>query len=93
MPNRLGLMLRAGKLRVGMDMTIKSIQSGDAKLVLLASDASENTKKKVHDKCGYYNIEFTEAFDTVTISKAIGRRNIKALAIIDEGFAAYYKIK
>ena len=93
MPNRLGLMLRAGKLKLGIDMTLKSIQSGNAKIVLLASDSSENTKKKVRDKCRYYNIELTEAYDTYTISKAIGRSNVKVLAITDEGFATFYKIK
>ena len=42
----LGLALRAGRLISGEELTIRSIQKNEAKLVIVASDASENTRVK-----------------------------------------------
>lgn len=44
--SRLGLATRAGKLISGEEIVLKAIRSGEAKLVLLAGDASDNTRKK-----------------------------------------------
>ena len=43
----LGLCRRAGKMKIGCDTVIESINLGNSKLVIMASDISENTKKKV----------------------------------------------
>ncbi len=91
MPNRLGLAYVAGKLIVGSDLTVKAIQTDKAKLVILASDASDNTTKKIMDKTKYYGITCVNTFDSKTISKAIGKNNIKVVAITEEGFAKMYK--
>lgn len=91
MPNRLGLAKKASKLTVGTDQVIKAIQSGKAKLVFLASDAAFNTTKKIIDKCHFYQVEVLTMFDSNTLSKAIGRSNIKCVAILDEGFRDMFK--
>ena len=41
----LGLSRRAGKLIIGFDMVCEKIESGEAKLVITASDTSKNTYK------------------------------------------------
>lgn len=87
MPSRLGLATVAGKVKSGTDFTVEAIRQKQAKLVFLASDASENTKKRVLDKASFYDVPVLETFDTATLSKAVGRNNIKALAITDQGFA------
>lgn len=46
MPNRLGLAFVAKKLVIGTAFSIKAIQKEEAKLVLLANDASIATIKK-----------------------------------------------
>lgn len=38
--------MRAGKLVTGDETVLKAVRSGKAKLVLVAGDASDNTKKK-----------------------------------------------
>ena len=45
--NLLGLCRRAGRMKIGCDTVIESVELKEAKLVLMASDISENTKKKV----------------------------------------------
>lgn len=91
MPNRLGLAFVAGKVKAGTDFAIEAIRDKSAKLVFLASDASDNTKKRVKDKATFYGVEVTEMFDTATLSKAVGKQNIKALAITDQGFTNMFK--
>jgi ribosomal protein L7Ae-like RNA K-turn-binding protein len=54
--SNLGLAMRAGKLATGEEAVLNAIRSGDAKLVILAEDASENTRKKYNDKCNSYEV-------------------------------------
>ena len=42
----LGLCRRAGKLLIGADLCAGAVKRGETKLIVLASDASENTRKK-----------------------------------------------
>lgn len=42
----LGLAMRARKLITGEELVVKAIRQGQVKLVILASDASANTRKK-----------------------------------------------
>ncbi len=91
MPNRLGLALRASKLTTGTDQVVRAVQSGKAHLVFLASDAAANTTKKITDKCQFYQVEVSTIFDSETLSKAIGKSNIKCVAILDKGFKDMFK--
>lgn len=91
MPSRLGLAHVAGKTKAGTEFVIETIRNKSAKLVFLANDASDNTKKRVHDKAKFYDVEITEIFDTATLSKAVGKTNIKALSITDQGFSNMFK--
>ena len=83
----LGLAARARKVISGEELVIKEIRSGKAKLVLLASDASANTSKKIKDKCTYYNVEFHVFGDRYDLGHATGKESRVSLAITDKGFA------
>ncbi|PWW06439.1 ribosomal protein L7Ae-like RNA K-turn-binding protein [Paenibacillus cellulosilyticus] len=85
--SHLGMAMRAGKLVTGDDTVLKSIRQGKAHLVIVAGDASDNTKKKYRDKCGYYNVKLAEAFDRVELGKAIGKEARVLVAVTDAGFA------
>lgn len=88
----LGLCARARKLSSG-SVLFQDIRTRQAKLVLLANDASDNTIKKVNDKCHFYGIECIKVGDSSTLSQAIGKDNRVALAILDKGFADKIKSK
>ncbi|MFF5993356.1 MULTISPECIES: YlxQ family RNA-binding protein [unclassified Lysinibacillus] len=83
----LGLAARARKVISGEELVIKEIRSGNAKIVLLASDASANTSKKLTDKCTYYNVELHVFGDRYDLGHATGKEARVALAITDSGFA------
>lgn len=84
--NNLGLAFRAQKLHYGTTNVIKSIQKQEATLVIIANDASDNTKKKIIDKCTYYNVDYKIEYQSHEISHAIGKKNIMVISILDSGF-------
>lgn len=83
----LGMAMRAGKLATGDEIVLKAIRAGKAKLVVLAGDASNNTKKKFNDKCASYQVSLVEAFDRVTLGGAIGKAERVVIAVTDVQFA------
>jgi len=84
--NALSLANKAGKVLSG-DRVLPAIRDKKAKLVLLANDASENTKKKYRDKCKFYEIELIDDVSCSQLSMAIGKNNRNYLAIVDGNFA------
>jgi len=85
--SRLGLAMRAGKLISGEEVVLKAVRSGEAKLVMLAGDASENTKKKISDKCNSYGIPLLVGFTRFELGSAVGKPERVLFAVTDRGFA------
>lgn len=85
--SHLGLAMRAGKVVTGNEAVLKAIRSGEAKLVILAADASDNTQKKFRDKCGTYDIPLAIVFHRDELGASIGKDQRVALAVTDKGFA------
>jgi len=85
--NLIGLAYKAQKISLGEDTIVKDIQSKRAKLILIARDSSNNTKKKLTDKCHSYHIPYEIIGSIDELSHAIGKENRVAVAILDEGFA------
>ncbi|WP_438448263.1 YlxQ family RNA-binding protein [Gorillibacterium sp. sgz5001074] len=83
----LGLAMRAGKIVTGDDTVMKAVRSGEAKLVLLASDAAANAQKKYRDKCSFYNVPLIEQGSRFELGSAIGKVERVVLAVTDAGFA------
>ena len=86
MINNLGLAYKAKKIAIGTDLSIEKMRQKKAVMILLASDASENTQKKIRDKASYYGIDVMDTFTSEQLSKPIGKGQIKVIAILDEGF-------
>ena len=84
----LGLAMKAGNVVSGEFMTEKAIRDGKAKLVMVAADASANTKKKFSDSCHFYHVPYVEFSDKDTLGNAIGKAFRASLAVTDKGFAA-----
>ena len=88
----LGLAARARKITCG-DILLKDIRARRVFLVLIADDASDNTKKKYTDKCSYYHIDHMIVGNIDELSLAIGKDNRVAVGIKDQGFANKIKSK
>ena len=83
----LGLAARARKLTTGEELVVSDIRAKRAKLVILSNDASDNTKKKVSDKCNSYNVEKRAFGNREALGHAIGKESRVVLAVMDSGFA------
>ncbi|GEK88149.1 LSU ribosomal protein L7AE [Alkalibacterium putridalgicola] len=83
--NLLGLAQRAGKLISGEALVLQSVRSNKAKIVCLASDASDNTSKQFLNKCEYYDVPLVTAFTREQISHALGKDRT-VCALMDDGF-------
>ncbi len=84
----LGLAMKAGSVVSGEFMTEKSIRDGRAELVIVAEDASANTKKKFSDSCHYYHVPYAEYGDKDKLGNAVGKSFRASMAVTDKGFAA-----
>lgn len=87
----LSLCQRAGKLISGEESCLLAIKNNSALFVIIACDASDNTKKKFTDKCKYYNVDCVIIQNKENLSRSIGKYDRAVLAVIDENFS--YKIK
>ena len=83
----LGLAAKAGKIVSGEFATENAVKSGKAFLVLVAEDASDNTRKKFKDMCTYYEVPFYRIGTKEELGSAIGKEYRASLALTDENFA------
>lgn len=83
----LGLMQRSGNITSGDDGVEIDIKKGKCKLLVLAEDASDNTKKKFVDMAQYRNIPFIVFGTKDKLGEAIGKAPRASLSIRNEGFA------
>ena len=79
-------MQRSRNLITGQDLVLKSVRSKKARIVLIATDIGESSKKKINDKCSYYEVPIFEIGEKQEISKAIGQDR-SVIATQNEGFA------
>ena len=82
-----GLATKAGKTVSGEFSTEKSVKTGRGMVVLVAEDASENTKKKFRNICTFYEVPIYFLSDKVSLGRAMGKEYRACLAIQDENFA------
>jgi ribosomal protein L7Ae-like RNA K-turn-binding protein len=87
----LGLAKKAGKVVTGEESCEKCIAGGTAVLVLVASDASDNTKKKFTNKALFYEVSLFIVSDRDELSKAIGMENRPTITVTDKGLGERIK--
>lgn len=83
----LGLATRAGKVVFGTDACIEGIEKRKIKILIIAKDASERTKKKFKEICQTKEIKLFEYLSIDEISHAIGKNNKAVIGIKDLSFA------
>ena len=81
------LAMKAGKVASGEFCTEKEVKKGMAALVIVAEDASDNTKKKFQNMCEFYEVPIYFYGDKDTLGHAMGKEFRASLAVTDPGFA------
>lgn len=83
----ISLATKAGKTASGEFCTEKEVKTGMAELVIVAEDASDNTKKKFKNMCDFYEVPIYFYGDKDTLGHAMGKEFRATLAVTDGGFA------
>lgn len=83
----LGLATKAGKVASGEFSTEKSVKTGKGFLVLVADDASQNTKKKFQNMCDFYEVPIYFIANKEELGRFCGKEFRASLAVQDENFA------
>lgn len=87
----LGLAMKAGKVASGEFMTEKAVKTSLTYLVIVAEDASANTKKMFNDMCTFYRVPIAFFGTKEGLGAALGKELRASVAITDEGFAKALK--
>lgn len=81
--NTLGICACARKISYG-ETLLKDIKNKKVYFVVVATDASDNSKKKIIDKCKYYKCEYEICVEKSSLTKSIGRVDlVSAVGIKD----------
>ena len=83
----LGIAEKAGSVQSGEFCTENAIKSGKAALVIVAQDASDNTKKKFENMCEFRQIPFAVYGRKEELGHHIGKEFRASLAVTNEGIA------
>ena len=83
----LGLAQKAGCIASGEYAVEKAVKGGLASLVIVAEDASDNTKKMFTNMCTYYHVPVCFFGKKEELGHSMSKEFRASLAITDEGFA------
>ena len=85
--SQLGIAMKAGKLVSGEFQVEKAVKEMKAHLVVIAEDASENTRKHFSDMCQFRQIPIRFFGKKEEIGNAIGKAYRASIAVTEKGFA------
>lgn len=83
----LSIAAKSGSIASGEFSTEKAVKEGRAYLVIVASDASENTQKMFRNMTDFYEVPMYLYGDKETLGHFIGREFRASLAVTNEGLA------
>lgn len=83
----LGLATRSGNLVSGEYMTEKAVKAYKAYLVIVSSEASDNTKKKFTNMCSFYEVPLYFYGTKDALGHCMGKEFRASVAVTDKGFA------
>ena len=83
----LGISMKAGKLHIGDGKAADIIRSDKADLIILASDASENTVKRFLNMGKFRNVKTVSACDRYMLGNALGKSFAVVIAVSDKSLS------
>lgn len=83
----LGLAARSRNVVSGGFATEQAVKCGKASLVIIAEDASGNTRKKYSNMCDFYEVPCAFHGTKAVLGHSMGKDERSVLAVTDEGSA------
>jgi ribosomal protein L7Ae-like RNA K-turn-binding protein len=79
--------MKSGNVVSGEFSTEKAVKEKKAVLVIVAADASDNTKKMFTNMCTYYKVPIYFFGEKDELGHAMGKEFRASLALLDKGLA------
>lgn len=83
----LGIAAKSRNIASGEFLTEKAVKEHKAALVIVAADASDNTKKMFTNMCTYYDVPIYFFGDKDNLGHAIGKQMRASLAVLNKGLS------
>ena len=91
MPWNRNFIHRPGRSKSHGQSIVNAWTCGQAMVVLVAEDASKNTKKLFLDKCSFYEVPVYIYGTKESLGRAIGRQERSSVGVTNEGLAESVK--
>lgn len=85
--NLIGIATKSRNTASGEFSTEKAVKEKKAAMVIVAEDASDNTKKMFINMCTYHNVPIYFLGDKDELGHAMGKEFRASLAVLDKGLA------
>lgn len=85
----IGMAYKAGRVISGEDPVRFALKKNNIKLLIIAEDASENTKKRFINSAVYYHIPYFIYMTKEELSISLGQKIRSIAGITDERFSDY----
>ena len=87
MDNLLSMAQRAGKVVSGDLAVQKALTAGQARLLILATDASDDTRKKYGNLARQQKVKVVEGLTKDALGHCLGKEYRAVAALLDRGFS------
>jgi ribosomal protein L7Ae-like RNA K-turn-binding protein len=84
----IGIGKKAGFIVSGETGCVQAIKKSKCKLMILASDASDNTKDKFMSLCNKNNIKLITIGSKTDLGSAIGKSLTSTVVVVDDRFSS-----
>jgi ribosomal protein L7Ae-like RNA K-turn-binding protein len=86
--NLLGLGARAGSVLPGTELVRQAVRHDGVRYVILAADASDNSRYKLLPLLDGRGVPYTTRFEREELGIAIGRAPVSAVGVVDPALAS-----
>lgn len=83
----MGFAAKAGALQTGYNTSLLLIKRRKVRLLIVAEDASDNTKKKMTQKCASNNVECRIFGTKESLSHVTGKKESSVFILTDRNFS------
>lgn len=83
----IAIAMKAGFVSSGEFSSEEAVKTGTANLVIIAEDASDNTRDKFMSKCRYYEVPYIVFGDKETLGNILGKNERSVVVLKDKEFS------
>lgn len=83
----IGIATKSNNIASGEFQTEKAVKEHKAALVIVAEDASDNTKKMFRNMCTYHKVPIYICGTKIELGHCMGKEFRASLAVVDNGLA------